>query len=336
MGLFRYAAMLVLMALMISGIALSPIMSADAGQKAKLIDEHWLAHEPASKVTIEHADWQAMLDIYLEVADPFDPTLEVIRSNERRNNRHFATYEVHDQFEVVGKHHGRREHLSRFDYGAVRPSDRQRLNDYLTRMQAVTVTDLNRDEQRAYWLNLYNALIMKIVIDNYPIASILDVDISDDPVRRGPWTARLVTVEGRALSLDNIAHGILRPIWQDPRLIYGLSCAALGCPEPIPMAFRGDNVDTLLDEAASRFINHTRGAAIREIGKRRDSLEGDRRLHVSSLYDWYAEDFGRKSGDQAVIRHLRQYAIKPLEPMLTGASEIDSTTFNWKLNDIED
>ncbi len=317
---------------------LPPVLlpDAEAGQKSMLLDEHWLASDPDSKVTIEHDDWQAFLDTYLEVAPPYDPSLEVTYANERSNRRIFANYEIHDQREVVGKHQGRKENLSRFDYGAVRAEDRVRLNNYLTRMQAVELSKLNRDEQEAFWINLYNALVTKIVLDNYPIDSILDVDLSDDPLRRGPWTARLVTVEGRELSLDNIAHNILRPIWKDERLIYALSCGALGCPEPIPTVFAADTTDLLLEQAATRFVNHPRGASIREINKRRDSINGDGRLYVSSLYTWYREDFGGKRADINIISHLRDYADDHLLPMLERAGEIDDEGFDWGLNDIED
>ena len=306
-----------------------------AGPKSQLLDEHWLAYEPDSKITINHDAWQTFLDLYLEVADPFDHSLQVDPARSRANDRIFANYEIHDQFEVHGKHQGRRENLSRLDYASVRPTDRQMLRDYLTRLQSVTVSDLNRDEQRAYWLNLHNALVVSIILDHYPVASVLDIDLSDEPIRRGPWPAKLISVEDRPLSLDNIAHNILRPIWDDERTIYGLSCGALGCPEIAPTAFRGDNVDDLLDQAASRFINHPRGAAIREMNKQRDALEGDGRLFASSIYVWFAEDFGEHGSDQEIIAHMRRYADEHLEPMLRKASEIDAHDFNWKINRAE-
>ena len=71
---------------------LTPVLlpDAEAGQKSMLLDEHWLASDPDSKVTIEHDDWQAFLDTYLEVAPPYDPSLEVTYANERSNRRIFA------------------------------------------------------------------------------------------------------------------------------------------------------------------------------------------------------------------------------------------------------
>lgn len=306
-----------------------------AGPKSQLLDEHWLAHEPESRLTINHDAWQTFLDLYLEVAEPFDHSLQVDAARSRANDRNFATFEIHDQFEVHGKHQGRRENLSRIDYASVRPRDRQLLREYLTRMQSVTVSDLNRREQRAYWLNLHNALVVSIILDHYPVSSVLDIDLSDEPIRRGPWPAKLISVEDRPLSLDNIAHNILRPIWQDERTIYGLSCGALGCPEVVPTAFTGSNVDELLDQAAARFINHPRGAAIREMNKQRDALEGDGRLFASSIYIWFAEDFGEDGSDKEIIAHLRRYADERLSPMLRRAGEIDSHEFNWKINRAE-
>ena len=330
-SLSRRALPLILLALLL--LLIMPGRPAQAETKARLLDEHWLAHNPESRIKVDHADWQSLLDVYLEVADPFDWSLEVIQSQSRANNGHFANFEIHDQREVVGKHFGRKENVNRFDYGAMRPKDKARLEAYLTRLQAVPVSDLNRNEQLAYWINLYNALVVKLVLDHYPVASILDIDLSDEPLRRGPWTARLITVEGRELSLDNIAHNILRPIWHDPRVLYALCLGALGSPELGATAYTGDNAEKLLQAAAVRFINHPRGAVIREINNRGDSLDGDGRLMVSSLYEWYGEDFGQSDG--SLIKHLMKYAQPHLADTLIRASEVDSDDFNWKLNDLE-
>ena len=69
-----------------------------------------------------------------------------------------------------------------------------------------------------------------MVLEHYPVKSIRDIDISPGFFASGPWGAKLATVEGEKISLDEIEHRILRPIWKDPRIHYAVNCASLGCP----------------------------------------------------------------------------------------------------------
>ena len=85
-------------------------------------------------------------------------------------------------------------------------------------------------------------------------------------------------------------------------------------------AFTGANVEPLLTVAAKDFINHPRGVDLR-----------DGKLYVSSLYDWYAEDFG--GGDAAIIEHLRGFARPRLAAALKEIDEISGDAYDWSLND---
>ena len=127
--------------------------------------------------------------------------------------------------------------------------------------------------------------------ENYPIKSIKEVDISPGFFANGPWGKKLFKVEGVPLSLDDIEHRILRPIWQDPRIHYLINCASVGCPNLQPIALTGQNVPAILEAAAREFINHPRAV----------SYDGGR-LVLSELYQWYAEDFG--GDDESIIFHI--------------------------------
>ena len=122
-------------------------------------------------------------------------------------------------------------------------------------MAAVRVSGLGRDEQCAYWINLYNALTLEVVLDHYPVDSIRDIDISPGLFSQGPWGKKLITVEGEQVSLNDIEHRILRPIWRDPRIHYAINCASLGCPNLQPRPFTGRTLDHALDLAAMRFVD---------------------------------------------------------------------------------
>ena len=124
------------------------------------------------------------------------------------------------------------------------------------------------------------------MLSHFPLASIGDINISPGLFVRGPWGAKILTVEGEKLSLDDIEHRILRPIWKDNRVHYALNCASLGCPNLQPTAYTSENSEALLDNGARDFINHPRGVSIQK-GK----------LQVSSIYVWFQEDFGRDAGE---------------------------------------
>ena len=209
---------------------------------------------------------------------------------------------------------------TRLAYGKVMGPDRQVLMQYVDTLAATPVGELNRDQQKAYWINLYNAVTVKVVLDHYPVKSIKDIKISPGLFAAGPWGKKLVRVEGEELSLDDIEHRILRPIWKDPRIHYAVNCASIGCPDLAPEAYTPANMEKLLDEGARAYVNHPRGARV-ESGK----------LQVSSIYDWFADDFG--GSPAGVIAHLKQFAAAPLMQALGQRSKIDGDGYDWTLNE---
>ena len=184
------------------------------------------------------------------------------------------------------------------------------------------ISTYNRSEQKAYWINLYNALTVDLILSRFPVASIRDINISPGLFARGPWGAKLVTIEGERLSLDDIEHRILRPIWSDRRVHYALNCASLGCPNLQPSAYTSDNSEALLEKGAREFINHPRGVAIQE-GK----------LRVSSLYIWFQEDFGRGAAD--LMAHWQEYAEPRLAEALAEYQGGLAHDYDWRLNGLE-
>jgi hypothetical protein len=199
------------------------------------------------------------------------------------------------------------------NYRAVTAEDRGALDAYLRRLEATAVSTYNRREQLAYWMNAYNALTVKVVLDHYPVNSIRSIKLPPGLLTVGPWGAKLVAVEGERISLNDIEHRILRPLWRDPRIHYGINCAS---PE---MAYTGENVDRLLTENATVFINHPRGVSFQ-----------DGRVVVSSIYDWFEEDFG---GSRAgLLAHLARYARADLAERLRRHDGPIDDRYDWALN----
>jgi hypothetical protein len=242
----------------------------------------WQAHDADNAARIDHRDWGAILRGYL--------------------------------FE--GK-----DGIHRFDYAGVSQVDRARLDRYLEQMAQIDISNFNRDVQRAYWINLYNALTVREVLRSYPVASIRD--ISSGFFSFGPWDRKVIEIEGEQLTLNDIEHRILRPIWRDARIHYALNCASLGCPNLQLRVFTGGNTETMLDRAAREFINHPRAARV-----------VDGKLQVSSIYVWFVDDFG--GDDAGVIRHLQQYASGRLANELKDIHRIDNDDYDWSLNSVSD
>ncbi|MGH8481308.1 MAG: DUF547 domain-containing protein [Nevskiaceae bacterium] len=210
--------------------------------------------------------------------------------------------------------------INRIAYGKVPKADRDALRAYLDAMQKVAIRKFNRAEQRAYWINLYNAATVQVVLEHYPVDSILKIDISPGLFAKGPWKKKLLEVEGEPVSLDDMEHRILRPIWKDPRTHYAVNCASLGCPNLQPQAYTAGNMEALLDAGARAYVNHPRGASV---------AKG--RLTVSSIYVWFQGDFG--GGDAGVIAHLRQYAEPALKKALADVRRVGGHDYDWTLND---
>ena len=242
--------------------------------------ERWDAHDASSNETIEHSAWDGFLAKYVRTHP---------------------------------------DGINRVDYANVAAGDKAVLENYLEVLQATPVSRFNRNEQRAFWINLYNALTVHVVLEHYPVVSIRD--IRSGLFSSGPWGLDLARVEGEALTLDDIEHRILRPVWRDPRLHYAVNCASLGCPNLLPTAFTAQNTEQQLDFAASAFINHPRGAAV-----------VDGRLQVSSIFDWFVEDFG--GDDAGVIAHLRQHADPALSESLANITSVSDDDYDWQLNDL--
>ena len=241
----------------------------------------WQAHDPAGRIQVDYGTWDYLLEHYL-VTD------------------------------VVSG-------INRFRYAAVTHGDRGRLDDYLAALQVHRPSALTRAAQMAYWINLYNALTVQLVLQHPQVASLREINISPGWFSVGPWDAKLVTVEGERLSLNDIEHRILRPLWRDPRIHYALNCASLGCPNLAPVAYTSDNQERLLEQGAHDYINHPRGAAFQGA-----------RLRVSSIYDWYQADFG---GDEAgVILHLLRHAEPALAARLRAYTGGLSYGYDWSLN----
>ena len=210
--------------------------------------------------------------------------------------------------------------IVRVNYGAVSSDDKQQLDAYIAELSSYDAAQFTRDAQLAYWINLYNALTVSVILDHYPVESIRD--IRSGLTDFGPWNEKRVTVNGRELSLHDIENGIVRPLWPDePRSHYALNCAALGCPNLAQSAYTADNIQDRLQEYAVDYVNDPRGVSVGEDGN----------LTLSKIYSWYRGDFG--GSNETIISHLREYAGPELSQSLGQSAKISGYEYDWSLND---
>lgn len=269
--------------LTVMALALLVAQTAGAAPKADLWPR-WEKNDPANKQKIDHSAWDAFLKKYIVAPHPSG--------------------------------------INRVNYATVAPEDRTALANYVKSLESVAVSGYSRAEQRAYWINLYNAKTVELILTRFPVKSIRDINISPGVFSSGPWGAKLMTVEGEKLALDDIEHRILRPIWKDNRIHYAVNCASLGCPNLQPAAFTAENTESLLERGAREYVNHRRGVSLQS-GK----------LKVSSLYVWFQEDFGGSA--EGLMEHWAKYAGKTLADALLSYSGGLEHDYDWRLNDAE-
>ena len=239
----------------------------------------WAERDDANTATIDHGAWQRLLDGYLRIDHPSG--------------------------------------VNRFDYAALQnhAEHSQSLTNYLSALQALDPRRYSGAEQKAYWINFYNALTVRLVTDAYPVDSIRDMGW----LWSGPWDDVHANVADQDLTLNDMEHEILRPIWQDNRIHYAVNCASFGCPNLNPQAFTATNTEQLLEDGARSYVNHPRGVTVEQ-----------RHLLVSSIYDWFEEDFG--SSEAGVLEHLRKYATPELSEQLSAFKGDLEYEYDWSLN----
>ncbi len=271
--------------LLLLALAATVARPAAAAPEAELWPR-WQPHDAASTTTVDHGTYADLLQRYVT---------------------------------------GHADGINRVRYAALKANGRQALEHYIRNLEEVDPDRLGRPEQMAYWINFYNALTLLVVVERYPVQSIREINISPGLFSRGPWGRKLVTVNGEALSLDDIEHRILRPIWQDPRIHYAVNCASIGCPNLQPEPFSASRLDAMLDRGARDYVNHPRGIA------RIARSFGADRLTASSIYDWFQADFG--GSEAGVLAHLRAYAESTTTQLLASVESIDAYSYDWALND---
>jgi hypothetical protein len=195
-------------------------------------------------------------------------------------------------------------------------AEEPKLDQYLTVFEQVDPQSLSRNDRFAFYINAYNAWTIKLILSGYPgLKSIKDLG----SLFQSPWKKEFVRIHGRTLSLDDIEHNILRPRFKDPRVHFAINCASKSCPPLLAEPYRGDVLDSQLDQVTRRFLN--------DPGSYR--LDGDE-FQVSAIFKWFSEDF-----NDDPLGFYFTYAEGDLKKMLASRRSrltVRYLDYNWSLN----
>jgi len=195
------------------------------------------------------------------------------------------------------------------DYGFIRDRRAGQLDGYLEMLSRIEPDSLERDERLAFYIDLYNASMIRAVLDRMgdgwtPATD--DFAVFDAPA---------VGLRGERVSLNHLENEVIRPGFGDPRVHAALVCGSRSCPPLRDAAYRGADLDDALDERMRRFVNDPT----------RNTIDIDaRRLELSRIFDWYADDFG---GADAVDDYVDRYTDRDVRGW-----PVSFLDYSWALN----
>lgn len=195
-------------------------------------------------------------------------------------------------------------------------NDRTDLESYLDQLRSHPPNEEKwaKEDQIAYWLNVYNAFTIDLILDHYPVESIKDI-AGGIPFVNTPWDIKFIEIGGETYDLNNVEHGILRKYFDEPLIHVAVNCASVSCPKLLNEAYEGSSLKKQLEKQASFFVN--------ESGKN-DINGSDWKL--SRILKWYGGDFKDRYG--SVEGFIRAFATGDLPDY----AEIEYKEYNWKLN----
>ncbi len=162
------------------------------------------------------------------------------------------------------------------------------------------------DKQKAYWINVYNAFTIKLIVDNFPLNSINDI--------KEPWDKKFIEIGNIKYSLNQIENEILRPKYKDARVHFAINCASYSCPPLSNRAYFPESLDKVLTQMTKNFLRD----------EKRNSISAEK-IVISKIFEWYMEDFDNGKG---IIPFLNMYS----KTIINVDATVEYMDYSWKLN----
>jgi len=231
---------------------------------------------------------------------------------------------------------------ARVDYAKLKTA-RVSLDDVVGGLGRIADAELrrwSRAEKIAYWINAYNVFTLQAIVDHYPIRwrwRGLFMLAPRNSIKQipGVWTDLRWIAAGSPMTLDEIEHGTLRPLYLEPLIHFAVNCASVSCPPLRREPYVGTRLDRQLTLAARDYLAS-------EFGLRVDGST----LYVSSIFDWYGDDFvddyahlvdGQSQKERAILGVIAKYGPRDASQVAqSGNARIRYLRYNWTLNDVED
>jgi hypothetical protein len=196
------------------------------------------------------------------------------------------------------------------DYQSLKQNEKT-LESYLTYLeQTFPNKSWSANQEKAFWINVYNAYTLKMILDYYPVESITQINNKGN----NAWNTPFVKVGGKIYTLDHVEHEILRKKFKDPRIHVGVNCASKSCPKLANTAFTEDNVEAELERLMKEFINDSS----------RNTLSA-KKIEISEIFNWFQDDF---TVNGSVIDYINKYA----NTTVNKEAKIKYLPYDWSLN----
>jgi len=228
------------------------------------------------------------------------------------------------------------------DYKGLK-ADRKRLDLFIERTGSFKTGETagwSEKSKIAFWINIYNAITLKIIIDNYPIKSsfLKSLRFPRNSIRQidGAWDSIKHRILGESITLDHIEHQILRQQFNEPRIHMALVCASMGCPTLRNEPYMGSRLDAQLDNQIEKFLKNPANFRINA---------GDRKIYVSSIFKWFGADFveyytpedkytSYKGIDRTIIYFHSLYIDKKIADFMnSNVYSLHYLDYDWSLNE---
>jgi hypothetical protein len=205
----------------------------------------------------------------------------------------------------------------RVDYkGFIR--EKPKLESYLKLLSenAPDRSKWSKNEQLAYWINVYNAFTVKLIVDFYPTKSIRDLGPRVKiPLIKDVWHYKFFKIAGVDMSLDEVEHSILRKEFEEPRIHFAINCASVSCPPLLNEAFVASTLENQLARVTTTFVN--------DPSRNKISAQS---AQLSSIFSWFKGDFTKKG---TLVEFLNRYSKVKISPN----ARITFLDYNWNLNE---